>query len=482
MLNEVSKCEIAQGFCKKSFDHKSILLSFKKGNKKGRKCINNRILNNPLLDIAVKLSIWECYLSEIDTTQVIITAATVLEECTKLSEIDELYNEAIFLQGKVTARVTDLVRRMDEDWGRIVTYDVLQRYPRKCEDDKFFELLIDYTNRATFKLQDKSNRAEKIVRNRLLNQLKDLKKQDRYLGSMPTIVEIENKLNEMEERENAVKVVNYLKSEVLNGEKITPHFLRLAKTLNNDSLEKIRKDDGSLFLNNKERETHIVNFYKNLYSLPNRMPADFTNCVSEFLGPEISRHPVVTGSKLDEHEKALMERPLDIAELDESVLKLNLRSAPGIDGVSNRFIVKYWNFFREPLHRYASKCVEKGALTDTFRTAIIRLIPKKGDMSKLKNWRPISLLSCYYKIISKALNTRLGKVIDKVTSLAQKAYNLDRYLHEGIINTVETIKHCQVQNTAGVLLAVDLHKAFDSVFHEFMREMYKFFGFGEYFI
>jgi hypothetical protein len=181
-------------------------------------------------------------------------------------------------------------------------------------------------------------------------------------------------------------------------------------------------------------------------------------------------------------KKNLMERQLDIAELDKSVLKLNLRSAPGIDGVSNRFIVKFWPFFREPLHSYASTCVEKGALTDTFRTAIIRLIPKKGDTSKLKNWRPISLLSCYYKIISKALNARLGKVIGKVTSLAQKAYNPDRYLHEAIINTVETIKHCQVQDTAGILLSVDLHKAFGSVFHEFMREVYKFFGFDEYFI
>jgi hypothetical protein len=80
------------------------------------------------------------------------------------------------------------------------------------------------------------------------------------------------------------------------------------------------------------------------------------------------------------------------------------------------------------------------------------------------------------------LNARLGKVIDKVTSLEQKAYNPDRYLHEAIINTVETIKHCQVQDTAGLLLSVDLHKAFDSVFHEFMREVYKFFGFGDYFI
>ncbi len=33
MLNEVSKGEIAQGFCKKSFDHKSILLSFRRGKK-----------------------------------------------------------------------------------------------------------------------------------------------------------------------------------------------------------------------------------------------------------------------------------------------------------------------------------------------------------------------------------------------------------------------------------------------------------------
>ncbi|MFN9908202.1 MAG: RNA-directed DNA polymerase, partial [bacterium] len=187
-------------------------------------------------------------------------------------------------------------------------------------------------------------------------------------------------------------------------------------------------------------------------------------------------------SKLTEEERDLLDRPLSIIELDESVRKLNLKSAPGIDGVSNKFISKFWPYFREPLHRYASDCVRKGSLTETFRTAIIRLIPKKGDTTQLKNWRPISLLSCYYKIISKALNERLGKVIGKVTSMAQKAYNPDRYLHEAIINTVETIKHCQKKNVEGLLISVDLHKAFDSVFHEFMREVYKFFGFGDYFI
>jgi len=77
---------------------------------------------------------------------------------------------------------------------------------------------------------------------------------------------------------------------------------------------------------------------------------------------------------------------------------------------------------------------------------------------------------------------RLGKVIDKVTSMAQKAYNPNRYIHEALINTIETVWHCKRNNVDGFLLSVDLKKAFDSVFHGFMREVYKFFGFGDYFI
>jgi hypothetical protein len=202
-----------------------------------------------------------------------------------------------------------------------------------------------------------------------------------YVANFLEIQEIERKLNEIEERANADKVVNYLKTDILDKEKITPHFLRIAKTVSNDSLEKIRKDDGTVFPSKTEQEAHIVKFYKDLYSLPEVMPEDFTNCIENFLGPEICQHPVVTNSKLNEDEKNNLESPLNISELDESVTKLNLRSAPGIDGVSNRFIAN----FREPLHSYAIKCIDNGRLTDTFRTAIIRLIPKKGNTTQLKN-------------------------------------------------------------------------------------------------
>ncbi|MFN9938199.1 MAG: hypothetical protein ACK56I_01885, partial [bacterium] len=118
-------------------------------------------------------------------------------------------------------------------------------------------------------------------------------------------------------------MINYLKTDILDGEKITPHFLKLAKTVNNDSLEKIRKADGSVFGSKTEQEAHIVEFYRDLYSLPDDMPEDFTGCVDEFLGPEICRHPLVVNSKLSDEEKTELESPLGIAELDESVKNLN---------------------------------------------------------------------------------------------------------------------------------------------------------------
>ena len=149
-----------------------------------------------------------------------------------------------------------------------------------------------------------------------------------------------------------------------------------------------------------------------------------------------------------------------------------------MDGFSNKVIKKFWAFFRYPLVEYANECIRNGKLTGTFKTALIKLIPKKGDVTQIKNWRPISLLSCFYKIISKAVNNRLELVIDKLTSIDQKAYSKQRYIQEALISTVNTIRHCEVNNIKGAILSIDQKKAFDSVYHGYMDSVYVFFGFG----
>ncbi len=46
----IKSCSIAQGFCRKSFDHKPIFLTTKKKQGKGRACVHDCTLNNPHLD------------------------------------------------------------------------------------------------------------------------------------------------------------------------------------------------------------------------------------------------------------------------------------------------------------------------------------------------------------------------------------------------------------------------------------------------
>jgi Reverse transcriptase (RNA-dependent DNA polymerase) len=159
-------------------------------------------------------------------------------------------------------------------------------------------------------------------------------------------------------------------------------------------------------------------------------------------------------------------------------MKGKLRSAPGADGFSNLLIRRCWTFLRYPLLNYANHCYREGQLTTNFKSARIRLIPKKGDITALKNWRPISLLPNLYKILSRAINTRLNKYINRICSRSQKGYNNVRYTQEALINTWEKIAYCRANNIKGAVVAIDMAKAFDTLSHDYVNLVYKFFNIG----
>jgi hypothetical protein len=142
------------------------------------------------------------------------------------------------------------------------------------------------------------------------------------------------------------------------------------------------------------------------------------------------------------------------------------------------FIKKYWQYFFIPLFNYANTCLDKRMLTTNFRSACIKLIPKKGNLGDLKIWRPISLLSNMYKIISRAINARLNTVVNRTCSRAQKGFNNQRYTQESLINVIETIAHCNTNNINGAVVAVDMAKAFVTLSHGFLREVFRFFNIG----
>jgi hypothetical protein len=110
------------------------------------------------------------------------------------------------------------------------------------------------------------------------------------------------------------------------------------------------------------------------------------------------------------------------------------------------------------------------------------LIPKKGDLGLLKNWRPISLLNCFYKIISRVIANRLGKVMDKITKVAQKGFSSTKYCQEVLISIVDAINNLNHNRKSAALLSLDIKKAFDSTSHRYLQNVYSFFNFGPKFV
>ena len=65
------------------------------------------------------------------------------------------------------------------------------------------------------------------------------------------------------------------------------------------------------------------------------------------------------------------------------------------------------------------------------RLGIIALIPKADkDRHYIKNWRPLTLLETFYKLISATLANRIKPVLDSIIGKHQKAYIPGRYIGE----------------------------------------------------
>jgi hypothetical protein len=269
--------------------------------------------------------------------------------------------------------------------------------------------------------------------------LTELKKD--FITNSVRIQETEQILNNLIEMEMRAELYKFKHFDILNAEKISPRFLSLAKIKSNEiPLSTIKDDNGIDFLQNSDRNEYITNFYAGIYKDDKSRSLE-PDAIRNFLGAEICESPVVRNNRLTAEESVNFDSPLSLNELDIVINQLNDKSAGGLDGIGTKFLKKFWNFIRIPLHRCVTTCIHKQTLSQSFNSAIIRLIPKKGDVEKIKNWRPISFLNCVFKIVSKAVDNRLKKINDIVLSRAQKGFTNKRFIQECFINPLVTRRH-----------------------------------------
>ncbi|KAG2221275.1 hypothetical protein INT45_000188, partial [Circinella minor] len=105
-------------------------------------------------------------------------------------------------------------------------------------------------------------------------------------------------------------------------------------------------------------------------------------------------------SCLDSSAAESLSDEFDIDELQEAAKKSPKKSSPRVDRLSYSF---WYLFFQHPLYTDIIMTIYTQACKDAFypfswQETCLVLLPKKGDLSSLRNWRPLSLINCDAKI------------------------------------------------------------------------------------
>jgi hypothetical protein len=94
-------------------------------------------------------------------------------------------------------------------------------------------------------------------------------------------------------------------------------------------------------------------------------------------------------------------------------------------------------------------------LSRGINSTFIALIPKVDNPHRLNDFRPIALVRCLYKILSKVLVNQLRLVIGRVISETQTTFVKDRQLLDGILIANEVVDEARKMKKEFMLFKVD---------------------------
>lgn len=157
----------------------------------------------------------------------------------------------------------------------------------------------------------------------------------------------------------------------------------------------------------------------------------------------------------------------DREEVIRIIKDLKPQKTPGHDEIRSDTIRLISEQIADPLVFLINKAIDTGVFPDILKKTVIVPVYKGDSRLDVVNYRPISLITNFAKILEKILKTRILSFLEKNNILSHRQYGFreGKSTEDAIVHLTKQVYKSINNSEPSVAVFVDLAKAFDTVDH-----------------